>query len=58
MYMALGQHSKVYIPPGIFIVLRWQLRPTQMKCTSNANDSTYILYGFLIRMRNIQGSVL
>ena len=24
----------------------WQLNPTQVKCTCNANDSTYILYGF------------
>ena len=31
---------KAYIP-GVFFVLRWQLSPTQMKCTWNANDSTY-----------------
>ena len=28
-----------------------------MKCTPNANDSTYILYGFLIKTRTIQGLI-
>ena len=42
-----------YIPPGIVFVLHWQLRPTQGKCTSNANYSTYILYGFLIIIRYV-----
>ena len=50
--------SIAYIPPDVFCVWHWQLGPTQVKCTSNANDSTYILYGLLIKMRNIQGSVL
>ena len=39
--------NKAYIPPRVAIDLHWQLSPTQMKCTCNANDSTYILYGFL-----------
>ena len=29
-----------------FSVLRWQLNPTQMKYTCDANDSTYTLYVF------------
>ena len=44
---------KAYITLGVFFVLRWQLSPTQMKCTCNANDSTYILLGLLIKMRHI-----
>ena len=49
---------KVYIPLGLFLVLRWQLSPTQVKCTCNANDSTYIPLGFSIKLRIIRGSVL
>ena len=37
---------------------RWQLSPTQMKCTYLTNDSTYILYGFLIKLRYVWGPVL
>ena len=29
---------------AFFITLRWLFSPTQIKCTSNANSSTYILY--------------
>ena len=35
----------------IFLVLRWQLSPTQMKSTCNAKDSTYITLCFLIRIK-------
>ena len=50
--------SKDYIPPGVLFVLRWQLSPTQMKCTCDANDSIYILYAFFIKMRHNKGSVV
>ena len=39
-----------YISPGVSFHLRWHLSPIQMKCTSNANGSTYILSGFLLKM--------
>ena len=39
----------------VFLVLRWQLSPTQMKCTCNANNSTYITLCFLIRMKYFGG---
>ena len=39
----------MYIPLGIFLSLRRQLNTTQVKCASNANDSTYIPYGRLIK---------
>ena len=29
---------------GRFISLHWQLSPTQMKCTSDASNFTYILF--------------
>ena len=32
-------------------VLRWQLSPTQINCTYNANLYTYILNGFLIKKK-------
>ena len=48
----------LYIPPDVSFVLCRQLSPTQMKCTCDANDSTYILYRFLIKMREILASVL
>ena len=44
-----------YIPLGIVFILRWQLIPTQMKCTYNANDSTFILCELLIKMQYIWG---
>ena len=47
-----------YIPLGVVFALRWQLNPTPVKCTCNANGYTYILHGFLIKMRNIWGCVL
>ena len=55
-----NKHSliKGYIPLGVVFALRWQLNPTQVKCTCNANESTYIPLGFSIKMRNIWGSVL
>ena len=34
--------SKARITQCVFLMLRWQLSPTQIKCTCNANDSTYI----------------
>ena len=40
-------------PPGIFFVLRWQFSPTQAKYTCNTNNSTCIVYGLSIKMRNI-----
>ena len=37
-----------FTPPGVVFVLRWQLSPTQVKCTCNATpDAKYIPYGFL-----------
>ena len=50
-------YFKAYIPLGLFLALRWQLSPTQVKCTCNANDSTYIPLGFSIKLRIIRGSV-
>ena len=47
-----------YIPLGAVFALRWQLNPTQVKCTCNANDSTYIPNRLLIKMKNIQGSIM
>ena len=49
------RYSKGYIRLDIFYVLRWQLSTSQVKCTYNANSSTYILYGLLIKMRYIWG---
>ena len=46
---------RAYIPPGLRWGSRWQLRPTEVKCTCNANGSTHILNGFLINMRYIWG---
>ena len=36
---------------GIINALSWQLNQTQVKCTCDTNDSTYILYGFLIKKK-------
>ena len=47
-----------YIPLCVVFVLRWQLSLTQVKCSSNANGSTYIPYRLLIKMKNIWGPVL
>ena len=44
-------HDAGYSPPGVVFLLRWQLSPTQVKYTSNAHDSTYILYEFFINIR-------
>ena len=45
--------SKAYILQGSHWGSSWQLRPTQVKCTCNANGSTYILHGFLIKISYI-----
>ena len=38
-------NCKAYIPPDTSHLSPWQLSQTQMKCTHNANISTYIPYG-------------
>ena len=43
-----------YILLSVVFALRWQLNTTQVKCTFNANDSTYIPLGFSIKIRNIR----
>ena len=54
---SLSKYSSAYIPSGVFFALCWQLGPRQMKCACNANDSTYILDGFLINISHILGHV-
>ena len=49
--MSLDWYYVDYIPQVVVFVLRWQLSPTQMKCTCNANESTFILHDSLIEMR-------
>ena len=46
-----------FIQTGVFCILHWQLSPTQIKCTYNASDSTYILLNCLIKMGHNMGSV-
>ena len=57
MFLFTLKPIKDYIPPGAVFVLRWQFSPEQMKSTYKTNDSTYILYGFGIKMRNVLGLV-
>ena len=47
--------KKGFIPLGAVFALHWQLNPTQVKCTCNANDSNFIPLGFPIKIRSIRG---
>ena len=47
--------TKTFIPPGIFLVFRWQLSPIQMKCKGKANYSTYIIFVFFVTLSYILG---
>ena len=46
------------IPPGVIIVLCWQIGQTQVKCICKISYSTYILHGILIKMKIIWCPVL
>ena len=48
-------HIKARITLCVFLMLRWQLSPTQMKFTCKANGSTYITLCFLIRIKYFGG---
>ena len=52
-----SMNSEARITLCVFLMLRWQLGPTQMKCTCNVNDSIYIPFCFLIKMYSIWGHI-
>ena len=47
------QHRSVWLG----LMLRRQLSPMQMKCTCNANDSTYITLPFLFKVKYFMGHI-
>ena len=54
----LRLRSKAFITLCVFFTLRSLLRPTQMKCTCNGNDSIYITLSFINKIKYVLPHVL
>ena len=58
LFLALGNAKVLYfasgdakVPNANVFASQWNIGLTQMKCTCNTNDSTYILYESIIKIR-------